>query len=192
MRPDHLRRSITPIFGVWGEVSDMVIHPKSRNDRFMGFSSTVGRKFQFSYTLAFTTGLDYRPTCDIFVAPHYASLRPKWPWGQDLTPPIILRKSRIPKSARLPLCIPKPWRENDTYVGKAMARPSGCKAEAKKWPWGQGLTSPMVMPYYTNRGSHNPVNCRIVGSICIYMYIYLFVRHWCKSLCKICASIIYS
>jgi len=57
MRPDHPRRSIAPVFGIWGEVADVVIHPKSRNDRFRVFSSRVGQKSQFSYTLSLSIGL---------------------------------------------------------------------------------------------------------------------------------------
>jgi len=50
MRSDHPRRSIAPIFGMKGEVADIVIYSKSRSYRFRGFSSTVGLKSRFPYT----------------------------------------------------------------------------------------------------------------------------------------------
>jgi len=50
MRPGHPHRSVAAILGIWSKVANIVTHPKSRNDQFTGFSSTVGRKSQFSYT----------------------------------------------------------------------------------------------------------------------------------------------
>ena len=78
--PRPPRRPITPIFGSWGRVLDVVTHSKFNGDRFRGFAPRGSRKSHFSYTyiysaLAYTTGLGYRPTCELLTVVQYNILK---------------------------------------------------------------------------------------------------------------------
>jgi len=50
MRRDAPRSQISPIFGSWGSVQDVVMHTKFHGDRFRGFAPRGSWKSHFSYT----------------------------------------------------------------------------------------------------------------------------------------------